>query len=152
VPAKFLAHHNFATLVKPNKMKHCLANQKYLEWTPSRIMDWAGRAGPFTARLVEFIIADKPHAEMGYRSSLGVIRLSRKYGVEHLEAACTRAVRFKLYSYQSVKSILECGLDRHSAGRSIIRYSSAREPSSLRKGRWFICGLTPEWRHSSQPD
>ena len=90
------------------------SHQKYLEWTPSRIIDWAGRAGPFTARLVEFVIADKPHPEMGYRSSLGVIRLSRKYGVERLESACTRAVRFKLYSYQSVKSILKCGLDHQS--------------------------------------
>jgi transposase len=87
------------------------SHQEYLEWTPSRIIDWAGKGGPFTARLVESIIADKPHPEMGYRSALGVIRLSRKYGAERLEAACTRAVRFKLYRYQSVKSMLECGLD-----------------------------------------
>jgi transposase len=87
------------------------SHQEYLEWTPSRIIDWAGKVGPFTARLVESVIADKPHPEMGYRSALGVIRLSRKYGDERLEAACTRAVRFKLYLYQSVKSILECGLD-----------------------------------------
>ncbi len=86
------------------------SHQEYLKWTPSRIIDWAGRAGPFTARLVECIIAAKPHPEMGYRSALGVIRLSRKYGAERLEAACTRAVRFKLYRYQSVKSMLECGL------------------------------------------
>jgi transposase len=87
------------------------SHQQYLEWTPSRIIDWAGKVGLFTARLVESVIADKPHPEMGYRSALGVIRLSRKYGDERLEAACTRAVRLKLYRYQSVKSILECGLD-----------------------------------------
>jgi hypothetical protein len=68
--------------------------------------------GPFTARLVESIMTSKPHPEMGYRSALGVIRLDRKYGAERLEAACTRAVRMKIYRFQSVKSMLESGLDR----------------------------------------
>jgi len=49
---------------------------------------------------------------MGYRSALGVIRLERKYGAERLEAASTRAVRLKIYRFQSVKSMLQSGLDR----------------------------------------
>ena len=71
------------------------SHQQYLEWTPTRIIEWAGKAGPFTARLVEGILTSKPHPEMGYRSALGVIRLERKYGAERLEAASTRAVRLK---------------------------------------------------------
>jgi transposase len=88
------------------------SHQQYLEWTPTRIIEWAGKVGPFTARLVESIMTSKPHPEMGYRSALGVIRLDRKYGAERLEAACTRAVRMKIYRFQSVKSMLESGLDR----------------------------------------
>src|ERR1035437_5386148 len=88
------------------------SHQQYLEWTPTRIIEWAGKVGPFTARLVESIMTSKPHPEMGYRSALGVIRLERKYGAERLEAACTRAVRLKLYRFQSVKSMLQSGLDR----------------------------------------
>jgi transposase len=88
------------------------SHQQYLEWTPTRMIDWAGKAGPFTARLVEAMLAEKPHPEMGYRSALGVISLSRKYGAERVEAACTRAVRLKIHRYQSVKSILASGLDR----------------------------------------
>jgi transposase len=88
------------------------SHQEYLQWTPTRIVDWAGKVGPFTARLVESILIGKPHPEMGYRSALGVIRLDRKYGAERVEAACTRAVRMKLYRFQSVKSMLESGLDR----------------------------------------
>jgi transposase len=76
------------------------------------MIEWAGKAGPFTARLVEAMLAERPHPEMGYRSALGVISLSRKYGPERVEAACTRAVRLKIYRYQSVKSILAAGLDR----------------------------------------
>ena len=88
------------------------SHQQYLEWTPTRIIAWAGKVGPFTARLVEGILTGKPHPEMGYRSALGVIRLERKYGTERLEAASKRAVRLKLYRFQSVKSMLKSGLDR----------------------------------------
>ena len=88
------------------------SHQQYLEWTPTRIIEWAGKVGPFTARLVEGILTSKPHPEMGYRSALGVIRLERKYGAERLEAASMRAVRLKLYRFQSVKSMLKSGLDR----------------------------------------
>jgi hypothetical protein len=51
------------------------------------MIEWAGKVGPFTARLVEGILTSRPHPEMGYRSALGVIRLERKYGAERLEAA-----------------------------------------------------------------
>ncbi len=88
------------------------SHQQYLEWTPARIIEWAGKVGPFTARLVEGILTGMPYPEMGYRSALGVIRLERKSGTERLEAACTRAVRLKLYRFQSVKAMLKSGLGR----------------------------------------
>lgn len=97
------------------------SHRQYLEWTPSRIIDWAGKTGPFTGRLVAAMLAEKPHPEMGYRSALGVISLSRKYGPERVEAACTRAVRMKVHRYRSVKSILESGLDRQPLPQLIER-------------------------------
>jgi transposase len=96
------------------------SHQQYLEWTPSRIIEWAGKTGPFTARLVESIVAEKPHPEMGYRSALGVIRLGRQYGSERLEAACTRAVRLKLHRFQSLKSMLKNGLDRQPLPELVV--------------------------------
>ena len=57
---------------------------------------------------------------MGYRSALGVIRLERKYSAERLEAACTRAVRLKLYRFQSVKSMLQSGLDRQPLAELLL--------------------------------
>ena len=68
------------------------AHQKYLEWTPSRIVEWAATIGPFTAQLAERIMAEKPHPEQGYRSCMGLIGLGRRYGNERLEAAAQRAV------------------------------------------------------------
>jgi transposase len=88
------------------------SHQRYLAWTPSRILDWAATIGPFTARLAESIMAERPHPEQGFRSCMGLIGLGRRYGNDRLEAASTRAVRLKAHRYRSVKSMLEKGLDQ----------------------------------------
>jgi transposase len=88
------------------------AHQKHLEWTPSRIIRWAGTIGPETAELVRAILADRPHPEQGYRSCLGILRLGRRYGESRLEAACARARAAGARSYRHVDSILKHGLDR----------------------------------------
>ncbi len=97
---------------KPEHMPK--AHQKHLEWTPSRIIHWAGTVGPSTQALVEAILADRPHPEMGYRSCLGILRLSKdeRYGAERLEPACARALLSGARSYHHVASILKHGLDR----------------------------------------
>jgi transposase len=88
------------------------SHQKYLEWTPSRIISWAARKGPSTAALVARILEKRPHPEQGYRSCLGIIRLADTFSDERVEAASARALRCNAIGYQSVKSILEKGLDR----------------------------------------
>lgn len=89
-----------------------LAHQKYLEWTPSRIVQWAKTVGPNTAKLVQAILDSKPHPEQGYRSCIGIIRMGKHYSPERVEAAAERALSVGATSYRSVKSILEKGLDR----------------------------------------
>jgi transposase len=88
------------------------AHQKYLEWTPSRIIVWAEATGPNTAQLVDDIMKSRPHPEQGYRACLGILRLEKQYGKERLEAAARRAVAIKAYSYKSIVSILKTGLDQ----------------------------------------
>lgn len=86
-------------------------HRRYAEWTPSRILAWAGKTGPATAALAERIMASRAFPEQGYRACLGIIRLGRRYGAERVEGACARALRFKATSFRSVKSILAQGLD-----------------------------------------
>lgn len=57
-------------------------------------------------------MAAKPHPEMGYRACLGIIRLSKRYGPERVEAAAARALEAGAISYKSIKSILASGLDK----------------------------------------
>jgi transposase len=89
------------------------SHRAHAEWTPSRLIRWAeNEVGPETARLVEVILADRPHPEQGYRSCLGIMRLAKRYTPERLEAACTRALAVGARSYRHVESILKHGLDR----------------------------------------
>jgi transposase len=97
------------------------SHREYLAWTPARITEWAATIGPFTARMAETIMSDRPHPEQGFRSCLGLIGLGRRYGNDRLEAACTRAVRLRAYRYQSVKSMLMRGLDRQSLPELVTR-------------------------------
>jgi len=87
------------------------SHQAHLEWTPSRLVNWARSVGPETARLFERILEDKPHPEMGYRACLGLIRLAREYSPQRMEAAAQRALLTGACRYQSVKSILKNSLD-----------------------------------------
>jgi len=98
----------YTTLTEHRPKSH----QKYLEWTPSRIVRWAGQNGPHTEQLVVRILEARPHPEQGFRSCLGIIRLGKRYSPERLEAACLRALRIHALSYKSVDSILRKGLDQ----------------------------------------
>lgn len=89
-----------------------VAHQRYQEWTPSRILEWAAKTGPGTARVVETILASRRHPEQGYRSCLGILRLGRQYSAERLEAAAQRALQFQACSFKAIRTMLAAGLDR----------------------------------------
>lgn len=88
------------------------SHQRYLEWTPTRIIEWARKIGPNCALAAEQIIADRPHPEQGFRSCLGIIRLAKTHGEVRVEAACLRALHFGTLSYRSIESILTSKLDQ----------------------------------------
>jgi len=87
------------------------AHREYMSWTPERILSWGKKTGPWTAMLMEKVMAARKHPEQGYRSCLGILRLAQKFTPERLEKACHRAVIIQGHSYQTVKSILNSGLD-----------------------------------------
>ncbi|MGH9002149.1 MAG: IS21 family transposase [Acidimicrobiia bacterium] len=88
------------------------SHRAHLEWTPSRLIDWARTVSPATASLVERILASRAHPEHAYRTCLGLMSLSKRYGNDRTGAACERALAAGAVSYTSVKSILAEGLDR----------------------------------------
>ena len=112
------------------------SHQQHLEWMPSRLIDWAQTVGPSTAKIFGKILDAKPYPEMGYRSCLGILRLSKTYSTERVEAAAKRALRFDACSYQSLKSMLAHGLDRQPPDES----PPARAPvehANIRGAQYF---------------
>lgn len=118
------------------------AHQRYLEWTPSRLIEWAQSVGPATAELFEKIMAAKPHPEMGYRSCLGVLRLGKEHSLDRLEAAAKRAVALRACSYQSVKSILARNLDRMPVDAPVADRPPVSHPN-IRGAEYFDTDDTP---------
>jgi transposase len=101
-------HHTTVTEHMPK------SHQAHLEWTPSRLIHWAGTVGEATAQVVQTVLEKKPHPEMGYRACIGIISLGKTYSSQRLEAASKRALELGACSYQSLKSILKRSLDRQT--------------------------------------
>ena len=98
------------TLVEHMPREH----RHYAEWTPQRLVRWAGETGTATAEVVEEILSSRPHPHQGFHSCLGLRSLAKCYGPERLEAACQRALDIQGLSYKSIRSILQNGLDRQA--------------------------------------
>ena len=68
--------------------------------------------GPHTGRAVSELLDAQEHPREHYRPCLGVIRLSRHYGADRLEAASQRALHFGKMGCRSIKSIPDSKADR----------------------------------------
>jgi len=124
--------HKYTTRVEHMPKSH----QMYLEWTPSRILEWAGRYGSSVKELVCKIIGSRKFPEQAYRSCLGIIRLENIYSAERLENACRRALSYRIYSYQGVKNILIKSLDKANDGEGTKSLRIHHE--NIRGGEYFV--------------
>ena len=87
------------------------AHQKYLEWSPGRIMNWGLTIGRHTSKLLQTIMERKPHPEMGYRSCLGVMRTFEKHkekgmSEELLDEISSYALRYQKFRLKQIKALL----------------------------------------------
>jgi transposase len=83
----------------------------HLEWTPERIISWAGDISVHTRSLVKAILERAAYPDQAYRGCVGIISLSKKYSIERLDIACRMALAEGCTSYRAVKKILEKGRD-----------------------------------------
>lgn len=87
------------------------SHQKYLEWSPGKIMNWGLSIGNETSKLFKNIMDSRPHPEMGFRTCLGIISAYKKYqekgySEEHLEIVSTMAISKHYYRVAQVKKLL----------------------------------------------
>ena len=70
------------------------AHRAHLEWSPTRLINWGATIGPQTAALVSAILESRRHPEQGYRSCLGLLRLSKRYPTDRAGSGlCAGAAR-----------------------------------------------------------
>ncbi|MDO8417611.1 MAG: IS21 family transposase [Agitococcus sp.] len=84
----------------------------YAAQSSEHLLQWALRVGQSTFAVFSHQLESRPHPEAGYRSCLGLQRLTRSYSEEHLEATCQRAIYINSRSYTSISSILKTNLDK----------------------------------------
>lgn len=100
------------------------AHRAHREWTPQRLIDWGQRIGMATGEVVTRLLQMYKHPEHGYRSCLGMLSLSRRYGEARLEAACERALALGAFRYRHVRDLLANNRDLLPAASDAAEWTS----------------------------
>ena len=87
------------------------SHKQHLQCTPKELRSKACKIGNSTGKVIHDILQQRMHPERTSKLCLGVLALARKYGIERLEKACTRAIAIQSPSRKSIESILSKGLD-----------------------------------------
>ena len=105
------------------------------QWTPERFIRWAEKIGPNTAALITSVLDSRRHPQQAFRSCLGILRLTKSYGDERLEAAAARALAIGALSYRSIESILTHRLDHNPPEQ--IELAAPVEHHNIRGARYY---------------
>ncbi|WP_240770537.1 IS21 family transposase [Nocardioides sp. GY 10127] len=90
----------------------------YQPWDATRVREWAARIGADTTTVVNRIFESVAIDEQGLDAALAVLRLSRRYSHDRLEAAAgiaLRAIRSPRYAH--LRPILDTGQDQPHRNR-----------------------------------
>ncbi len=88
-------------------------HKKYITWNSERFISWAKSIGPNTEIVIKAILSVHRIEQQGYKGCMALLKLSDKYDVNRLEAACKRALSYTPNpSYKSVQTILKTGQDK----------------------------------------
>ena len=61
--------------------------------------------------MIEKVLDSRKHLEQAFKVCLGILSLSKKYGVERLGKACRKADSFGTYSLKRIESMLKVALE-----------------------------------------
>jgi len=93
---------------------HLASQHRFMsDWNPDNFIKRAEEVGQQTKEYIIQLLNARQHPEQTYRSCQGVLSFSARAGKERLNNACHRALQYGDYSYQTIRVILEKGLDRN---------------------------------------
>ncbi|MCL2681774.1 MAG: IS21 family transposase [Streptococcaceae bacterium] len=90
-------------------------HRAYAQLSAKSLLRRASFIGEFTESVIDFLLKSAKIEQQAYKSCLGILKLSDKYGGERLESACRISWSLtKRPSYKSINMILKNGSDRMS--------------------------------------
>jgi transposase len=93
---------------------HLASQHRFMsDWNPDKFIERAEEVGPQTKEYIIQLLSAKQHPEQTYRTCQGVLSFAARAGKERLNNACQRALQYGDYSYQTIRIILEKGLDQN---------------------------------------
>jgi len=113
-------------------------HRKSSEWNTERFLSWARMMGPNTAEVIRSVLAGCKVEQQGYRTCMGILKMSDKYGVERLEAACARALSYTSHpTYRNLSAILKSGQDRVSSHQAVSGKVNGDKHSFIRGAKYY---------------
>lgn len=93
--------------------EHLASRHRYIsDWNPEKFIARAAEVGEQTSEFITKLLESRQHPEQAYKSCQGVLSFAARAGKERLNNACKRALHYGDYSYQTIRIILERGLDK----------------------------------------
>jgi transposase len=117
------------------------AGERYQQWDSARAKQWAQRVGPATVIVVGRIFESVPIDEQGLDAALAVLRLTRRFSGERVEAACQLALAGRVRSprYGHLQPILATGQDK-TAGLRPPREEDSEHGGYVRGADYYAGG------------
>jgi len=76
-------------------------------WNSERFLSWSEKVGPNTRALIKSILESREYPVQTYRSCMGIMRLSKSYSDEVMEAASQETIDKKTCSYKYFSMIIK---------------------------------------------
>lgn len=110
-------------------------HQLYSQWDGDRFRRWARQCGASTETVIERILGSYRVEEQAYKSCIGLLKLSKKYGTDRFNNACRLALeKMPVPRYKLIKSILaeklDIGLTPDESGRQTAPRACANANSA----------------------
>lgn len=83
-------------------------------WDPEKLTTMAREKGEAVADVIKTVLSSRQHPEQSYKTSLGIIALSKTYGEQRLNKACERALYYENCTCKFIKNILINKMDQVS--------------------------------------
>jgi hypothetical protein len=78
----------------------------------------------------------KQYPEQSYKSCMGILSMAAKTGKERLNNVCKRALSYDAVSYNSIRNILERGLDKEEEQLDLFNVSISNH-DNIRGSKYY---------------